>query len=240
MLNISPIKLLKGTHEDTGSTGHGCFMNVIAYLNGDPQITDKSPCVCVTVKPIAIWLNDYMKDNERSQLLPYIERALGSATSDIDLLTKRAWMCAHYAQRRAASAASVASAVSAERAVSAAMDVSAAKSARAASVASAERAAIAAMAKSAAMAASVASAAMAAMAASVASAASAERAAIVASAASAASAERAASAAPFDYTAFQAELIADTLKLLDNLLPPATPLQQVHIERAQKLVELCS
>ena len=47
---IAPIKLLAGTHEDTAKTGSGCFMNVIAYLNGEPQITDQSPCVCVTVR----------------------------------------------------------------------------------------------------------------------------------------------------------------------------------------------
>lgn len=40
MINIEPIKLLRGQHKDTATTGQGCFMNVIAYLNGDPQITD--------------------------------------------------------------------------------------------------------------------------------------------------------------------------------------------------------
>ena len=28
-MNIEPIKLLKGSHDDTGTTGQGCFMNVI-------------------------------------------------------------------------------------------------------------------------------------------------------------------------------------------------------------------
>ena len=57
MFQIKPIKLLKGSHADTGSTGQGCFMNVAAYLNGDDQITDSSPCVCVTIRPIVIFLN---------------------------------------------------------------------------------------------------------------------------------------------------------------------------------------
>jgi len=34
------------------------------------------------------------------------------------------------------------------------------------------------------------------------------------------------------------ELIADTLKLLDEMLPPATELQEIHTQRVQKLIEL--
>jgi len=168
-VKFEPIKLLKGSHANTGQTGLGCFMNVIAYLNGEPQITDESPCVCVTVRPIAVWLNDYMNDHERPQLLPFITRAMGSATMDKDTLVRRARLCADYAQRRAASAVSAA--------------------------AWAERAAT--------------------------------------------SAASAAAYATFDYEA-HAELIADTLKLLDDMLPPATDLQTQQIERAQKLIELAT
>jgi hypothetical protein len=87
---FKPIKLLSGSHADTGKTGQGCFMNVIAYLNGEPQITDQSTCVCVVVRPIAIWINDYLMDSERHILLPYIERAMGSATCDQTELSRRA------------------------------------------------------------------------------------------------------------------------------------------------------
>ena len=34
-LPIEPIRLLAGSHADTGTTGKGCFMNVVAYLNGE-------------------------------------------------------------------------------------------------------------------------------------------------------------------------------------------------------------
>ena len=105
-MNIEPIKLLKGSHKDTGQTGLGCFMNVIAYLNGEPQITDESPCVCVTVRTIAVWLNDYMTDEERPQLLPFITRAMGSATEDKDTLVRRTSLCADYVERLAARSAS--------------------------------------------------------------------------------------------------------------------------------------
>ena len=87
---FEPIRLLAGSHADTGRTGQGCFMNVIAYLNGEPRITDRSACVCVVVRPIAIWINDYLTDSERHILLPYIERAMGSATGDRRELTRRA------------------------------------------------------------------------------------------------------------------------------------------------------
>jgi len=89
MLNIEPIKLLKGSHADTAQTGQGCFMNVIAYLNGEPQITDQSPCVCVTVRPLAIRLNDTADDEQRQRLLPFVMRAMGSATKDKTIFDAR-------------------------------------------------------------------------------------------------------------------------------------------------------
>ncbi len=146
---IQPIRLLSGSHADTGHTGLGCFMNVIAYLNGEPQITDKSPCVCVTVKPIAIWLNDYMTDQERLSLIPYIERAMGSATTDQAELSRRALRAVKMAEEMSdLAAASAASAAWAERAERAASAASAAWAASAASAASAAWAASAASAAS--------------------------------------------------------------------------------------------
>ena len=166
---IQPIKLLSGSHEDTGKTGQGCFMNVIAYLNGEPQITDESTCVCVTVRPIAIWLNDFMVDSERAQLIPYIERAIGSATTDQKELSRRAWRAVKMAEEMrdlaAASDASAASAASAAWAARAASDARAARAAWAAWAARAARAASDASAASEASAARYASAACAASAA---------------------------------------------------------------------------
>ena len=73
---IKPIKLLIGTHADTATTGQGCFMNVIAYLNGEAQITDQSPCVCVTVRRLSIEMNDRSNDEQRQKLLPFVLRAM--------------------------------------------------------------------------------------------------------------------------------------------------------------------
>ena len=97
---FKPIKLLSGSHADTAKTGQGCFMNVIAYLNGETQITDQSSCVCVVVRPIAIWINDYLMDSERHILLPYIERAMGSATCDKEELFRRAGRAVRLAEEK--------------------------------------------------------------------------------------------------------------------------------------------
>jgi len=105
MLNIEPIKLLSGSHEDIGTTGQGCFMNVIAYLNGEAQITDRSPCVCVTIRPMAIWLNDMANQQQRQQLIPFIERAMGSATEDVTEMKRRINLVVEFADEMAQYAA---------------------------------------------------------------------------------------------------------------------------------------
>jgi hypothetical protein len=97
MLKIEQIKLLRGSHPDTGTTGQGCVMNVIAYLNGEPQITDQSPCVCFVVRPILIWLNDALLDTERHRLIPYIEPAMGSRSNDPAVFVPRAQAVARFA-----------------------------------------------------------------------------------------------------------------------------------------------
>ena len=128
---FKPIKLLSGSHADTGETGQGCFMNVIAYLNGEPRITDQSACVCVVVRPIAIWINDYLVDTERHILLPYIERAMGSATCDQAELSRRAGRAVKMAaeMQDIACADDTAAAYAAEAAKAAANAANAAKAA---------------------------------------------------------------------------------------------------------------
>jgi len=73
---IKPIKLLAGSHPDTKSTGSGCFMNVVSYLNGDDDITDKPTCVDPFVRHLAIAINDFAPGDQRNRLLPFVERAL--------------------------------------------------------------------------------------------------------------------------------------------------------------------
>ena len=130
---IAPISLKAGSHSDTAQTGQGCFMNVIAYLNGEPQITDQSPCVCVTVRPIAIFANDFLKDDERNALIPYIERAMDSATIDHTEMIRRLNLVVVFSQKMAEYAAKYAAKSAAEYAEYAAKYAkSAAKSAKSA------------------------------------------------------------------------------------------------------------
>jgi hypothetical protein len=113
---IEPIKLLAGSHADTAKTGSGCFMNVISYLNGEPQITDQSACVCVTVRKIAIWLNDFLRDDERHEMIPFIERAMGSATDDRDEMNRRLKLMVTFAERQRDIAAAAAADAAADAA----------------------------------------------------------------------------------------------------------------------------
>ena len=99
-MNIPQIKLLAGTHPDTASTGTGCFMNVIAYLNGEPTITDESECVCYVMRPLAIWANDWMTDAERPALLPFLLRAMGSRTDDRAEITRRLALVVEFANKQ--------------------------------------------------------------------------------------------------------------------------------------------
>jgi hypothetical protein len=117
---IKPIKLLKGSHSDTGTTGQGCAMNVIAYLNGEPQITDRSPCVCVTVRPIIIFANDFLPDEKRQKLIPFLIRAMGSATDDRAVILERLSHVTVFADKMSAIAAKYAAKYAAECAKSAA------------------------------------------------------------------------------------------------------------------------
>ena len=102
---IAPIKLLAGSHTDTWETGQGCFMNVIAYLNGEPQITDQSECVCITVRPMAIFLNDLANNEQRQRMVPLILRALGSTTDDKVEIERRLALLVEFAQWQAELAA---------------------------------------------------------------------------------------------------------------------------------------
>ena len=100
-MKIEPIKLLRGSHADTGKTGIGCFMNIIAYLNGEPQITDQSECVCITVKRISIFLNDLADDQQRQRMLPLVLRAMGSRTDDKEEISRRLTLLVEFAKWQA-------------------------------------------------------------------------------------------------------------------------------------------
>jgi hypothetical protein len=224
---IKPISLLKGSHEDTAQTGSGCFMNVIAYLNGEPQITDQSPCVCVTVRSIAIWFNDFLRDNERGEMIPFIERAMGSATNDKAEMARRLGLVVKFAERQRDIARSADDAANAANYANYAANYAASDDADDAAAAT--------------FAAASAAAASAADYAAAASASAAASAADYADYAAAASASAAASAADYaaDYAAdekFREQIKAATLEFLDAALPKAVQPTGPLIERAKSLV----
>lgn len=82
MLNIKPIMLLAGDHPNTAETGSGCIMNVISYLNGEAQITDRSPCVDPVVRKLMMAINDSLNGPDRQRLIPFVQRAMGTAGAD--------------------------------------------------------------------------------------------------------------------------------------------------------------
>ncbi len=76
MLNIQPIRLLKGCHPTTGDTGSGCFLNVCSYLQGDKVITDNPTSVNGHLRAPLVILNDLLPDVARQALLPFVHRAM--------------------------------------------------------------------------------------------------------------------------------------------------------------------
>lgn len=101
MNKIEAIKLLRGHRSDINKTGQGCFMDVVSYLNGESVITDKSECVCPSVRPIAIWLNDFANNKQRQRMLPFVVRAVGSVTDDNIEMERRLALVVRYADRNA-------------------------------------------------------------------------------------------------------------------------------------------
>ncbi len=100
-MNIKPITLLRGNHAEIGTTGQGCFMNVVAYLNGESPITEKSECVCYIVRPLLVWFNDFLYDEERYLLLPYLLPAIGSRTDYKHEIERRFALMVRFAGKQA-------------------------------------------------------------------------------------------------------------------------------------------
>ena len=86
---IKPIKLLKGSHKETGATGSGCMMNVISYLQNESVITDAPGGVDSVIRNVCISINDFMEDGERQQLTPFVFRAMNTATTDRKVWQRR-------------------------------------------------------------------------------------------------------------------------------------------------------
>jgi hypothetical protein len=89
VVNINPIRLVRGGRDDTDKTGEGCIMNVIAYMQGE-RITDTPEGVCEALRILAIYVNDHCEDGERQTLLiPLVHRLMNTATANLSVVAKR-------------------------------------------------------------------------------------------------------------------------------------------------------
>lgn len=113
-MGIEQISISRGSHSDIGTTGHGSMTDVVSYLNGDSVVVEQSPCVCFTIRPVIIFLNNLVNDAERQQLVPYILRVMNTATDDRDVLGARFAALTQYAESNARIAAEYAAKVSLE------------------------------------------------------------------------------------------------------------------------------
>jgi hypothetical protein len=112
-----PLRLAKGSHQP--STGKGCAMNAISYINGDAQITDFPAC---SARPLAAFVqscNDllagpdgYLSPDNSVLALELAWHTVGTADVDdtvihawvAELLTSPTWGVIGYARNAAAKA----------------------------------------------------------------------------------------------------------------------------------------
>lgn len=77
---IAPIKLTRGPREDCAKTGEGCFLNVVAYLQGEEEPGTSPEGLCPITISATSYFNDILEDYQRHKLLPYIFRVMKSNT----------------------------------------------------------------------------------------------------------------------------------------------------------------
>lgn len=88
-IDITPLRLLRGHHADTGTTGSGCFLDVVSYLAGDTTVTHTPACVCPKLWRVLQRINDMFDDKERPALLMFVERAMLTGGADRATQLKR-------------------------------------------------------------------------------------------------------------------------------------------------------
>lgn len=106
-----PLRLAKGSHQP--SSGKGCAMNVISYINGDRKVTDFPTC---SARPLAVFVqtcNDllarpdgYLSPESSLLVLEVAWQTVGTADVSgavvhawlAELLANRTWGVVHYAK----------------------------------------------------------------------------------------------------------------------------------------------
>jgi hypothetical protein len=87
-------KLYRGWHDPGDKM---CLLEAVARVAGEPW-SDEPECCCLVFIMFGRVLNDWLDDEERQQLLPYVERLKGTR-GDAALEQLRAYMCADWAVR---------------------------------------------------------------------------------------------------------------------------------------------
>jgi hypothetical protein len=65
-----------------------CFMEMIAFLNGEDH-TDKPSCVHRNLIPVGINANDFLSDENRQRMVPFMTAFMGTADIDLDMVKAR-------------------------------------------------------------------------------------------------------------------------------------------------------
>jgi hypothetical protein len=90
---LDSIQLLPGTHEPCHH--QFCAMELLAYLAGKPHSYSPS-CASKVIAGFVSWINDWMTDEERQVLKPFVVRTFGTVGT-VEQEQQRAFMCADWA-----------------------------------------------------------------------------------------------------------------------------------------------
>ena len=96
------LRLDSGSHPPPNGAFEACVMEAVAYVAGEPW-SDSPQCVCPVLASFGRSWNDWLPDDERQQLLPYIPRLIGTRSTP-DVENRRAWMAADWLVRECAPA----------------------------------------------------------------------------------------------------------------------------------------
>lgn len=76
---LSIFRLSGGSHKN--AEDGVCAMEAVAWLEGLPH-SDRPKCTCPVIAAYVRNLNDYMSDDDRQQLVPYLPRLVGTVSKD--------------------------------------------------------------------------------------------------------------------------------------------------------------
>ena len=79
---LAEFKLARGAHKEPEDGL--CFMEAVAWLEGEPH-SDQPTCVCPVIGAYIRSLNDFLPDDLRQKLIPYLPRVVGTVSLGSDV-----------------------------------------------------------------------------------------------------------------------------------------------------------